>query len=54
MLHKLLRRVSRLSHKSEFETYLGSLNEARRSGGPTRAEAKRDFQTAARYKMLTR
>ena len=54
MLHKLLQRVSRLGHKSEFETYVASLQEGRRSGVPTLTEAKRDFQSVARYKMLAR
>jgi len=61
MLHKLLQRVSRLGHKSKFETYVASLQEGRRSGVPTLTEAsrpewslERDFQSVARYKMLSR
>ena len=54
VLHKLLQKVSRLGHGSEFEAYVASLHEGRRSGVPALTEAQRDFQAATRYKMLVR
>ena len=54
MLQKLLQRVGHLGHVSGFEGYLTSLHDGRRTGVPTHREARRDFQAAARYKMIAR